>query len=397
VTAQVLPTSVQFQRGVPVQLSVVVHNPRDVISGVAVRVLGADPGWVEITEPQVSLFPGESRTVSVTLRPPEALPAGQRQITVQVRELTAPFEVTLAPVTVEVPEHDQLALRIEPLVVQGGRHAVFAMVAENRGNTTIRSPLCGQDEEGKVRFEFRPARLNLAPGEQMTIELVTHARRRITGTPVPRSLSVHADDRTPAERRDGVCLPQALARATFLQRPWLSRAAVSLGGLVAAVALFAGVSAATVGGFAQQSEKDRKVAIDLALAAGDPQNQNAANGHCPCTLTGQVVATTGQAAVTGLTALLFAGSDPQSAQLTATTSQDGTFTFRNLAAGSYLVQITGSGHVPSWYPNAAGPDTAQKIVVFGYAMDSPRAQAAPLSVPAAIPWTVAPANARNVT
>jgi len=46
--------------GTPTTLGVVVTNGSDVISGYVLRVLGADPSWVEIEDPSPRLFPGES-------------------------------------------------------------------------------------------------------------------------------------------------------------------------------------------------------------------------------------------------------------------------------------------------------------------------------------------------
>jgi hypothetical protein len=146
VIIEVRPTTVRHQVGVPVELSVHVENVRNVIAGVSVLVLGADPDWVQVSEPVLSLFPGESRTVEMNLLLPESIPSGERRVTVQVTEVNEPRESILVPVTIEVPEREHLLLTLKPPLVRGGSRAQLSLRAENQGNTVISRPLHGRDD-----------------------------------------------------------------------------------------------------------------------------------------------------------------------------------------------------------------------------------------------------------
>ncbi len=97
------PSLLHHQTGSPGELRVRLENGRDTISLFTVRVLGADPDWVEIDDPQPSLFPGESREIRVRVQMPENFPAGVHPLTVQVQELGGPQECVLQSFGVSVP------------------------------------------------------------------------------------------------------------------------------------------------------------------------------------------------------------------------------------------------------------------------------------------------------
>ena len=53
-----------------------ISNTETIIAGYVVRILGADPGWVEVEADTISLFPDETRTLEVSVDPPVGIPAG---------------------------------------------------------------------------------------------------------------------------------------------------------------------------------------------------------------------------------------------------------------------------------------------------------------------------------
>ncbi|MDQ1248188.1 MAG: carboxypeptidase regulatory-like protein [Actinomycetota bacterium] len=360
-TVQVSPTSLTCGPGIPGHLSVLVHNPHEVIAGFSLRVLGADPAWVEIPESEVSLFPGENRTLGVVLTPPEDLPAGTRRVTVQVRELTPPHQVTLTDVTLEVPARELVQLRVEPAVVQGGRRAVLRLVARNQGNTTVAAALAGHDEEGRVRFVFSPPRLRLAPGEQCSVEAVVQARRRLTGPPLARPLTVHLTNRPTTSSRSAAP-PEPLARMTFVQRPWLGRGTVSLLGLGLTLGVFAAVSALTLRGYVARSTAERTSVIKLARSVQDALGASEeTTGHG--VLTGTVLSAATGRPQDRVVVTLHRTDTPETATATGTTGADGRFELKHLVSRPYLVRFAPAGASPLWWPGATDPAAAKQAVV----------------------------------
>ena len=191
---QVSPTRFDFVEGEPIAVSVTVSNNTEVIGGYHLRLLGADPGWVRLDAENLSLFPGDRETVVATVTIPPGIGAGGRRLAVQVRELTPPRSISVTEIELPVPAEEALAMRLEPLTVVAGKHAVFGVVVTNNGNTTVAVSPAGTDEEGKIAFRFDPEIVSLAPGEQAIADLRMTAHRRWFGTPVirPFALGSHA-------------------------------------------------------------------------------------------------------------------------------------------------------------------------------------------------------------
>ena len=175
---EVTPRRAEVQPELPVHLAVSISNASTVIGGYVIRVLGADPSWVEVDADEVSLFPDETRTLMVTLTLPPAIPAGVRRIAVQVRELAPPFASTVAEVDLVVPEAESVQVRVDPLTVTAGRKAAFSLVVTNTGNTTVLRLPAGDDPEGLVDFTFAPR----------AIELPRRARGRRPAGAVPSAV-----------------------------------------------------------------------------------------------------------------------------------------------------------------------------------------------------------------
>jgi uncharacterized membrane protein len=144
----VAPRRADVTPGVPVPVTVTITNTTTVIGGYTIRVLGADPGWVELEADQISLFPDESRSVTAVITVPRGVPAGVRRIAVQVRELTPPEASTVVELDLTVPSDKSVQLRVDPLTVTAGRTAPFSVIVENAGNTVVQGELAGDDPEG---------------------------------------------------------------------------------------------------------------------------------------------------------------------------------------------------------------------------------------------------------
>ena len=99
----VVPRRTMVVASIASELLVTITNTTEVIGGYSVRVLGADPSWVQVDDPQPRLFPGESMTTRISLRLPDDVPAGDRRVAVQVMDLADPSTVALEEAILEVP------------------------------------------------------------------------------------------------------------------------------------------------------------------------------------------------------------------------------------------------------------------------------------------------------
>lgn len=186
----VTPDRIEIGPEGTVEVLITVHNTGTLIGGYQLRVLGADPSWVNLQADSLSLFPDESRTVAATVAVPTGVAAGERRMAVQVRELTPPHDIAINELELLVPAAEELGVELTPMTVVGGGHGMFGVLLHNTGNTTVTSELAGRDAEDAMWFEFDPPVVTLAPGDQAIADLRAAGPRRWFGQPVVRAFGV---------------------------------------------------------------------------------------------------------------------------------------------------------------------------------------------------------------
>jgi hypothetical protein len=370
----VTPRQATILPGVPLEVKVTVANTSTVIGGYTLRVLGADPSWVSVPDERLSLFPDESGSVTITFTPPEGLPAGPRRIAIQVREWTPPEGSAIVEIELTVPPRKDVQLRVDPLMVTGGKKANFGLIVQNSGNTVVEGVLAGDDPEAQAQFEFDPETLRLVPGERALVDMRVKAKRRFAGTPAVRILGLFIDDiptgffaDIDAEaKKNGAAKPEppiareegtALAHATFVQKPFLSRGLISLTGLLAAITVFAIVITIALSRLVGQSAADRDLALQVAAA------RNATGSGGTSSVQGTVRLLTTGAAASTVSVSVFNTTDMQVPVATTATNTNGQYSVTNLAAGSYKISYRGAGFVQLWYPGAATDADATAITL----------------------------------
>src|SRR5690554_5951351 len=346
----VAPRRVTAFAGSPVDMLVTITNAGDVIAGFDVRVLGADPSWVEIEDPSPRLFPGASLTtrVSITL-PAEAL-AGDRHFSIQVSDRTGTGEVAVFDTVVEVPARPRTEIDIEPRTVTAGKAAQFHLTVRNEGNTTDAVRLVAVDPEARADFTFTQQTLAPAPGNGAPSVLGIRAKRPWLGDPVMRPFEVRFEG-PGAPPPDG---PPA-AVGVFVQKPRFGRGMLGLVGLVLAITVFAIVITVALSSVVSRSAADRNLAIKVAQAreGGTSTGRSA--------LAGSVVELATGAPFAGVSVDLFLADDAVQAVATTATDAAGTFRLERLAAGDYVVRVRGAGFAEVWYPAAAAPGDAVPV------------------------------------
>lgn len=361
----VTPRRADITAGMPLPVQITITNTSTVIGGYTVRVLGADPGWVALETTQVSLFPDESTTVVATVTAPVGIAAGQRRIAVQVRELTPPESSTVAEIDLTVPSSKSLAMRVDPMTVTAGHTAAFSVIVENTGNTMVTGSPSGEDPESKVKFAFTPEQVSLAPGENALVDVRASARPALAGSPTVRLLSLYFDEHNPddffaPDAGDGPrshADEQPLANATFLQRPVLTRGAISMMGLLAAITVFAIVITLAMSRIVGQSTADRNLALQVA-AARDSGGSGGTSG-----VAGTVHLLTSGKPVPAVAVNVYQATNTSSPVATTATNAAGAYAIGNLAAGQYKISFRGAGFVQLWFPGAATEADATTVAL----------------------------------
>ncbi|WP_028644994.1 carboxypeptidase-like regulatory domain-containing protein [Nocardioides sp. URHA0020] len=366
----------------PEPLEITISNTSDVIGGYTLRFLGADPSWIEVEESDISLFPDETRTITALITVPEGMTAGDRRITVQVRELTPPEATSIEEVVLVVPEARSVQMRVDPMSLQAGKIGRFGLLVDNTGNTTIHSRLTGTDAEGKVRFDFQPPVLDLHPGEHAVVELKAKGKRPFVGGPFVRILDIGLEDPSPVDAPVFEAPPETveqkltvkrlkknpaapapgseepvLANASFVQRAVLGRGLLSLLGLLFALSVFAVVITLALSRIVGQSAADRNLALEIAQA------RNAAATSGSSGMSGTVLLLTSGQPVPGVAIDVYPADDTSTPIANTATSDKGTWAVADLPAGDYKVTFRGAGFVQLWYPQALSADNSETVTL----------------------------------
>jgi hypothetical protein len=329
------PVQVELPVGEAAEIAVTVTNSSSLIDAYVVRTYGLDLDWVHIDPPRLSLFPGQSATATIGVRLPEQFPAGVRQLAIQVESENDSADFSLAAVDLHVGSNPQTTLRVDPVSVVGGNSAVFSLVIENNGNTTVAARPAGVDPEALTTITFDPPLVELPPARRDTVQANVKGGRPWFGQPKVRVLTFDLGPGT---------VP---ALATFVQRPRIHRWLISLLGLVTVAAVFAAVLSRTFDDVVDEATVDNAL-LNEALSEGGIVGANVPVN--PGSITGKVVALTSNTGVAGVQADLFLAGDGAVPIATAATGKDGAFAFGRLEAGKYRVRFSGAGFDVQWYP-----------------------------------------------
>ncbi|HUC33151.1 MAG TPA: hypothetical protein VMS14_07085, partial [Ilumatobacteraceae bacterium] len=90
------PAIVEVGPGQEFSLSVRVANTSPLIDGYSVRVFGLDAAWLLLEPRRLSLFPGDSGTVDITVTLPVDFPAGMRVVSIYVQSENSPTEFVIS-------------------------------------------------------------------------------------------------------------------------------------------------------------------------------------------------------------------------------------------------------------------------------------------------------------
>ena len=348
VRADLDAAEVRVVRGEVATIEVEVTNIDDVIRSYRVDVLGLDPAWVGGDARTVDLFPGERRHVQVTLLLPDTYPSGRRRIAVEVTETGVQGD---APVTIELDlvldPTDAVTLTVEPSTLEAGTTGSFVLTPANIGNTTLDLTFVGQDPERIVEVTFDPPRQRLVPDEQGVVTATAVGTRPWFGMPAVRMLELTATGGSAT----------ITATVALLQRPRISRRALTLAGLLLAVTVFAFVimfSFGRVAGLAAANE--------ALLKQGLGEDQPVGGRTDPAFVSGRVTSTTG-GGIDGVSVELFRESNPVVPAFATVSDTTGRYRFASLPSDTYLLRFSVAGFGQVWWPGGDVITDAEPIEI----------------------------------
>ncbi|ROT29447.1 hydrolytic protein [Micromonospora sp. HM5-17] len=256
--------------GESVEIPVTVRNQGDVVEAYDLEIVGVPATWATFDPPRVSLYPGASQTVTLTIRPPRSseVRAGELPYGVRVVPSEAPQAATVEEGTLTIAPFSEVTAELRPQVRRARLGARYRLAGVNAGNVEETLTLTAVDGTEQLRFAPRPRTTTLAAGEQYAAVLGVRARRLLwRGT--PRHLpfrAVVADTGGRAVTLDGTLVQQPVLSAWLLKLVALLLALILL-----LLALWLGLLRPAVRSAAREAvdEKVAQVATEAEEAASE--------------------------------------------------------------------------------------------------------------------------------
>lgn len=344
----VTPQAVRIEPGRASTLNVSIFNDASIIVAYRIRVLGLDPAWVTVSDPRPSLFPDTASDTVVVITLPVDAPAGVRRIGVEVTSLTEPAITEIVEVEIDIPAEPEAFIELEPVSVFGTRSGNFGVATTNIGNTPLHIEFEADDPDDHLTFRFDPPTISLAPGERGFVQAIARGRRPFLGAAVAHTFNVRAVDHPTVRPAIG----------SLVQKAWISRGALSLVGLLAAISIFAVVLTTSLGRVVDRTRASE--AALLEVIRGESAEATVTN---PGTLNGTVTLLTSGTPVSGVTVDLFRADDSSRPTASTATSDLGEFGFGALAEASYRIRVRGAGFTEVWFPSGLSFDEADDVNV----------------------------------
>ncbi|MFD8686608.1 hypothetical protein [Streptomyces sp. NPDC059651] len=239
-TASLDASSVSAAPGEETAVPLQVRNSGATVEEYRFEVVGACAAWSAVEPAVLSLYPGDSRSVSLMLRPPRdaTVPAGETPFGVRVVPTGEPSGTVVPEGRVTVLPFTETTAELVPRSSHGSRRGRHQLAVDNRGNTPVTVRLGAQPGTELARVVFDVAELQVAPGRAEFGKLrVRPAKRMWRGTPVTHPFQVFAATQM-AEGQEPV--EPVLVDGSYQQEPllprWLPRALITAAVLLIALA-----------------------------------------------------------------------------------------------------------------------------------------------------------------
>ncbi len=191
---QVEPRQVEIAPGEVARLRARILNDTGIVDQFTVVVVGVDERLAPAPQ-QLSLLPGKEGVAEIVLAVPreQPPPAGAQVIGVKATSVADPSVASVEEVALTIGALPAASLGVEPPVARGGTSASFVVGVANRGNVPLQVTLRGEDNDRAVRFQFKPATLDVPLGGRVRSDLQVSASPPLVGPAVRRVLTVSAD------------------------------------------------------------------------------------------------------------------------------------------------------------------------------------------------------------
>ena len=214
--------------GPPVPVTVTLNNHSNVVDQFVVTIEGAGADWFDLQPDRVSLFPGETGSVTLNMHPPrrENVHSGDYQLLVRATSRDDPSATAVAPLTMRISPSGGFQFQLLK-ARDVGREGAYSLRASNLSDAPLLVNLFAHDPETALTFYFPAPSLYLQPYEQQDMFFNVQAvRRPMKGEAVSYPFTVEAepayDDPTRAVQGTQRAQGEFVYQPKFRHWPWES-------------------------------------------------------------------------------------------------------------------------------------------------------------------------------
>ncbi|MFG3407489.1 hypothetical protein [Streptomyces sp. NPDC048142] len=227
-TASLDASSATVAPGEEATLPLQILNSGRTVEEYRFEVVGACAAWSAVEPAVLSLYPGDSGTVSLVLRPPRdaTVPAGGTTFGIRVIPTGDQGDTVVPEGRVTVLPFTETTAELVPRSSNGSRNGRHQFAVDNRGNVPVTVRLGAQPGTEQARVVFAASELRIEPGHAEFAKLrVRPAKRMWRGTPVTHAFQVFAAPQPPEGEEPPA---PVLVDGSYQQEPilprWLPRA-----------------------------------------------------------------------------------------------------------------------------------------------------------------------------
>ena len=161
-----------------------VRNVSGIVESFSLTPIGPSAPWVEVLPTEVSLFPGDEGTATITFRPPRVpgVVAGEYVVAIRALSQVMRDSASTDELLVTVAPYYQASSDIARSTFTVRTKAETQLEIVNRGNATVVYHVSAVDPEGYMKVELEEDKVSLAPGETAWVTLRLKLAPRLLGT-----------------------------------------------------------------------------------------------------------------------------------------------------------------------------------------------------------------------
>ena len=161
-----------------------IKNTGTIVDQFSLQVLGAAAAFTTPDPQGVSLFPGAEGEITLRIKPPPTVRAGQLAFGIKLISAVEPQATIVEEATLQIGAFVAITARLVPRVKRGRSVGKHALVLRNTGNAPTKVRINGSDPDDLIRFRGLGQAISLPPGAPQRIRVrYRSTATHITGPP----------------------------------------------------------------------------------------------------------------------------------------------------------------------------------------------------------------------